>query len=138
MSAVAIYFRLGEVVVIPQGGGGGHFVDIEPILVVPPEADAVQSAVMDSIQVSAVSPYADETPKGWKSPVLKRFGLRSYKTFTEGATLCFVFEDNGAFEVERWQHARDGRGLEQAPEGARLLNDINEMGEAVLQALGVK
>lgn len=137
MSAVAIYFRLGEVVVVPQGGGGGHFIDIEPILVVPPVADDVQTAVIEALGVSTRSGYADKPTKGWKSPVLKRFGIRSYKAFTADATLCFVFEDAGALEVERWQRARDGRGFEQSPEGAVPLEDPYRIGTAVLQALGV-
>ncbi len=37
-----------------------------------------------------------------------------------------VFEDDGALEVERWQPARDGRGFEQAPEGARPLSGARE------------
>jgi len=137
MSAVAIYFRLGEVIVVPQGGGGGHFIAIEPILIVPPVADDVQTAVIEGLSVSARSEYADKPPKGWKSPVLKRFGIRSYKAFAADATLCFVFEDAGALEVERWQRARDGRGFEQSPEGASPLDGPHEIGTAVLQALRV-
>jgi hypothetical protein len=137
VSAVAIYLRSGEVIIVPQAGGGGHFVDVEPVLVVPPEADAVQTAVLECLVVSAANADADRRPKGWKSPVLKRLGVRTYRAFNAGASLCFVFEDQGALEVEPWQPARDGRGFEQTPAGARPLSANDELGSAVLQALGV-
>ncbi|MEW8508358.1 MAG: hypothetical protein AB2598_16815 [Candidatus Thiodiazotropha sp.] len=135
MSAVVIFLRQGEIIVVPQGGGGGDFFDSEPILVVPPIADEVQAAVSASIKVSLASPYVEQRPKGWKSPLLKRFGIRKEKDFNEGAQMCLVLEDKGKLEVERWVPRRDGRGFEQAPEGARPLRNEQELGEAVLKAL---
>ena len=137
MSAAAIYLRSGEIVVIPQGGGGGYFVDVEPILVVPPDPEAVQTAVEEALRASAANDGIGPPPKGWKSPVLKHFGVRSYKAFTANAKLCYVFEDAGSLEVEPWRPASDGRGFEQAPEGAKPISDPSEIGAAVLKAVGV-
>ncbi len=135
MTAAKVHFRSGEIIVVPQGGGGGHFIDVEPIEVVPRDAAAVQAAVERALQVSAVT--LDDVPKGWKTPLLKRFGVKSYKAFMQDTTLCFVFEDAGTFDVERWQPARDGRGYEPAPGGATQLRGTSGVGEAVLNALGV-
>ncbi|MGM1053977.1 MAG: hypothetical protein ACQEXO_16560 [Pseudomonadota bacterium] len=137
MTAAAIYFRSDEIIVVPQGGGGGHFIDVEPIEVVPLDADAVQAAVERALQVSAVTPD-DAPPKGWKTPLLKRVGVKSYREFMRGAVLCFVFEDAGIFDVEHWQPARDGRGYEPAPGGATQLRGTDGLGVAVLNALGIR
>lgn len=136
MTAAAIYFRAGEILVVPQGGGGGHFIDVEPIEVVPHDAAAVQAAVQRALQVSGVTPN-DAPPKGWKTPLLKQTGVKSYKAFMQGAVLCFVFEDGGTFDVERWQPARDGRGYEPAPVGATRLRGTDGLGDAVLSLLGL-
>lgn len=135
MSAVAIYLRSDQIIVVPQGGGGGHFIDIEPIDVVAPEESAVQAAIERALTVSAANADNDAPPKGWKTPLLQRFGVKSYKAFMQDASLCFVFEDAGTLDIERWQPARDGRGYEPAPGGTLQQRGLAGAGAAVLNLL---
>lgn len=138
MSAAAIYHRHGDIIVVPQGGGGGHFIDVEPIEILPPnDAAALQSAIERALQTSADNADNDAPPKGWKTPLLKRVGVKSYKEFMQGATVCFIFEDGGVFDVERWQRARDGRGFEPAPGHSERVTDASRLAESVLHALDV-
>jgi hypothetical protein len=138
MSAVAIYHRHGDLIVVPQGGGGGHFIDVEPIEILPPnDASALQAAIERALQTSAANADNDAPPKGWKTPLLKRVGVKSYKDLMKGASVCFIFEDANIFDIERWQPARDGRGFEPAAGRSERLTDANRLAESVLRALDV-
>ncbi len=137
MSAVAIYFRSGEIIVVPQAGGGGHFIDIEPIEVVSQEPGAVQAAIERALAISAANAEADTPNKPWKTPLLKRLGVKSYKAFMLDTSLCWVFEEAGIHDVERWQPARDGRGYEPAPGRQQRLDRVDGVGIAVLRLLDI-
>jgi hypothetical protein len=133
MSAVAIYLYAENIIVVPQAGSGGHFIDVEPIETVAPQADAIREAVQRALAVSEQNRDNDTPPKGWKTPLLKYTNERSYKAFAAKAALCYVFAEGGVYEVERWLPARDGRGFEPSPRGPKVLNSPDGLGTAVLE-----
>jgi hypothetical protein len=137
MSAVAIYYRSGEIIVVPQAGGGGGFIDIEPIETVGPDAASVQAAIERALVISAASATREPPKKPWKTPLLAYAGARSYAAFMQGRSLCWVFEDVGVHDVERWQPARDGRGYEPAPGRQQRVDRVGDVGNAVLRLLDI-
>jgi hypothetical protein len=132
MALVSVWFREGRVFAVPSGG---HGLDIEPVQIVPPEAAALSVALRAALDASAASP-ADlaPPPKGWRSPLLKAAGVRSYKAFYVGARLCMVIEDGGELSIERWQPARDLRGFEPSTD-APIEVGVGSLGELLLAQL---
>ena len=97
MSAqVALLLRDDELVVVPQGGRGGRYFDIEPVRVVAPEPGAATQAVLAALADSAACPWERPPgPKPYRSPALKAVKARSHRAFTRNASFCWVFEVDG-------------------------------------------
>lgn len=138
MSAVKVLLKSEEIIIIPQGDGGGHFLDIEPIEVIPPDEEIVQETILKALEVALNNQTLNTPSKGWKSPVLKHFGIRSYNKFMEGAKMCFVFEDQGNLEIERWKPAKDGKGFEQDFKSLKQIDNPNKIGLEILKLFGLE
>lgn len=133
---VSLYFRDGQVIVVPQGGGGGYSFDIEPVLVVAPEAAAVSEALDEALKASSQAQgYQPDDGKPPRSPALKKVGARSYKAFYKGASHCYLYEEGDGLVLLRFKPARDGRGFDLAGDAVEPINDRVDAGRIVLDFL---
>jgi hypothetical protein len=133
---VAAYLRNDDVIVVPQGGGGGYTFDVEPVLVVAPASDAVGEAIALSLETSAAAQGHDPRPPGpYRSPALKAVRARSYAAFYKNSAYCFVYEEDGALILLRFKPARDRRGFEMTNEEPIVVRDRAELGRVVLDSL---
>jgi len=122
MSAeLAVYLRNNQVILAPQGGGGGHSWDAAPPLVVEPEVAALAPALLEALAVSrdiraqGTEPPADYRPA--RSPVLPAIGVKSYKEFYRGASHCSLYEEEAGGELLMFKSvpAKGGNGFDGAP-----------------------
>jgi hypothetical protein len=138
MSAqVSIFLRDDQVILIPQGGGGGLSYDIEPSLVVPAEAGKVGTAALQAIEISRQS-QTEATPprtRASSAPVLKKLRLKSYKEFYRGASHCYLYEENGVIFMLRFRPAQDGAGFDLASSQPETIDNRERLGEIVLECL---
>lgn len=138
MSAqVSIFLRNDQVIVIPQGGGGGFSYDVEPSLIVSPEPDAILAAISDALITSrkAQNEVPPQKRSAANTPLLKKLGLRSFKAFYRGSSHCFVYEEDGCLIMLRFHPAHDGGGFDLASSPPETIRDRNQVGRVVLECL---
>jgi hypothetical protein len=132
---VSIFLRGDEIFVIPQGGGGGVYYDIEPISVVPPAADELGRAVTSALDISTGAPSAPLPDlRSRRSPVLARARVRSFKDFYSNAAHALVYRDGGGLWLLPFRPAADGRGFEPFGD-AVAITDGAELGAQVLSEI---
>jgi hypothetical protein len=134
---VSVYLRDDQVVVVPQGGGGGYSFDVEPVLLVAPDEQAVGEAVRSALEASASSqghdPAADAGP--YRSPALAAVGARSYKAFYRGASHCYLYEQDGNLVVLAFKPTSDRKGFDLAEREPVVIRDRGQLGPVVLECL---
>jgi hypothetical protein len=125
------YLRGNDVIVEPTSGYGGVFQSVPPVLIVPPSAEALQSALMEA------KTRAGEGGGGAKSKrwfVLDRLGLKSLKAFYVDVAFCSALpNEQGRWIVMAQQPAPDGKGFE--PDGTELTVDTAALGQTMLDIL---
>jgi hypothetical protein len=142
MSAeIAVYLRADQVIVVPQGGGGGHSWDAAPPLVVEPEVAALAPALVEALAVSrdiradGTEPPHDLRPS--RSPVLRALGIGSYKEFFRGASHCSLYEEVAGGELLMFKSvpAKDRSGFDGAPDYIETITDPSQAADIVLNYL---
>jgi hypothetical protein len=133
---VGLYLRLDKVYVIPQGGGGGLYYDMEPIVVVPSSATAeLDRAIRTALDASAKTagqPLPDLRTR--KSPVLSVAGVKTIKDFYADSAHAFLYTDAGRLHLLPFRPAPDGRGFE--PAGDAIAIDVTQpLASQILAAL---
>jgi hypothetical protein len=142
MSAqVSLYYRGDEVVVIPQGGGGGFSYDIEPSRLVRPEPAEVGAAVIDALessrqaqgQASPASSKASDSALLKKLKAARKLKKLSFPEFYKGASQCLLQEDEGILFLLKMKPSRDGKGFEL--DGPEKTITMDRVGYEVLECL---
>ena len=119
---VGLYLRADKVWVIPQGGSGGLYYDIEPVVgVASDDATELDTAVRAALAASAATagqPLPDLRNR--KTPVLRAAGVKTIKDFYAGAAHAFLYTDSGHLHLLPFQPAPDGRGFQPSAAAKRL------------------
>lgn len=133
----AVYLRNDQVIVIPQGGGGGYYYDIEPVSVVSANNRAVEEAIQRSLEESGRAKNLPEpdTSKPYRSPALKRLGVRSIKEFCRNSAHCFLYEESEHLVMLKFAPARDGKGFELTHDPPTQIDNKEHVGSIVLDYL---
>jgi hypothetical protein len=142
MSAeVAIYLRNEQVIVVPQGGGGGYSWDAAPPVVVTPEAEAVAVAIGEGLAASrGIRGRGTEPPtqvKPSRSVVLRALGVKSHQDFYRGASHCWLSEEEDGGELIMYKSvpAADRSGFDSAPDPVEIIESREDAGTVVLRYL---
>lgn len=142
MSAeIAVYLRNNQVILAPQGGGGGYSWDAAPPVVVEPEVAALAPALVEALAVSRdIRAQGTEPPADFRasrSPVLRAVGVRSYRAFYRGASHCSLYEEEAGGELTMFKSvpAKGGSGFDGAP-APDFMETITDRCQAAAVVLG--
>lgn len=144
MSAeVAVYLRKNQVILAPQGGGGGYSWDAAPPVIVQPEVAALDSAIVQALAVSRdIRAHGTEPPEDFRpsrSPVVRAVGVKTYKEFYRGVSHCSLYEEEAGGELMMFKSvpAKDGSGFDgaPAPDFVETITDRSQAAAVVLAYL---
>lgn len=132
---IAIYYSRSRTIVAPQGGGGGVYYDIEPILEVFSD-DAFTKTLEEAIKLSNFETLQINLTR-YKSPVLNAVGAKSYRKFCEVFGFCSLEKDDFGFHIQAWKRAPDHQGYD--PDGSPIKlpsnTPIEQVAERILQII---
>ena len=109
--SVALYLRGGTLYVVPQDGGGGVFWDVEPVLSVEPDPEALASVLPEAFAASHV-PIEVRDLRRYRSPMRKALGVRSDRELQRDTASLALRKVEAGWVLISWIPARDGRGWE--------------------------
>lgn len=132
---VGVYLRDKQVIVIPEGGGGGYSYDTEPVLIAEVVDSSITQAVNQALSISSEAPLLPPDKKPSISPVLKKLGIRSYKALYRNAAHCYLYEEKDDLIMLKFIPASDGRGFELTNEPPVIIKDRQEIGAVILNYL---
>jgi hypothetical protein len=134
-ASIGVYLRDNEFIVVPKGGGGGLYYELDEVHIAEATPD-LQVAIERALRSSAEAfgrPLPDLTTRNW--PLLKHLRLRSVRQFYTNVAYCDVFVDDSRVEVFPYAPRRDGRGFELSATVGSFVVDAHELASTVTRVL---
>lgn len=134
---VNVYLRDEQVIVVPCGGRGGLYYEVVPVLTTQPEADSVESAILEALDASArTAGQPDPDLRSYRTPVLAHLGVKSIRKFYRNIALCTVYRESGrdAVVLQPKRPPKDNRGFERNGPPRELPGDVS-LGAFLLRIL---
>jgi hypothetical protein len=132
---VNIYLRGDQIIIVPNGGGGGVFYEVEPVVVTQTVPQDVTRAIVNALEVSAqasLQPFPDL--RKYRSPVLSHLGLKSLRQFYQNIASSAVYRKQSAILIQPRIPALDGKGFQRGSE-ALTVSDDTGLGIMVIETL---
>lgn len=127
-----MYLKNDSIIIIPQGGEGGLFFDVEPITIIQSNEPIPIDILIESFKVSSENKMIPDLKK-YKSPILKKMKINSMKKLYENSSYCLIVKENSRYALVESELAPDKKGFVLDKE--IIIESIDDLPKAIIKTL---